>query len=541
MLFAASVNTTDSIGSKIRSGPSAEGSAEGNMTETAASAPSSKPHQALQGVPVGGEFKRQSVRGGAARVVAQGVSMALQLGTTLVLARILAPTDYGLQGMVLTLTAFLSLFKDAGLSVATIQRETLTHEQISTLFWINLGLGTFLALVVAAAAPLLAAFYKEPRLLWLTVASASIFLFDSLSIQHKALLDRSMRFTTSVKIDILSATIGSVVAVGMAVLGCGYWSLICQNISLPIVGTAATWIAMPWLPGRPRRTPELRSMVRFGGTVTLNSFVVYLAYNTEKILLGRFWGSAALGLYSRAYQLANLPVQQLTGSVGGVAFAALSRIQGDAQRLRRSYLKFHSLIVSLTVPVVIGCALFADEIVRAVLGPKWMGAAVILRLLSPTVLVFALINPLSWFLRATGRVVRSLKIALVICPTVILGVVVGLRHGPSGVALGYSIAMVVLAAPLVAWVIHGTVITTRDYWDCIRRPVVAGTIAGAAGWIIKWVLHDALGPLPLLVLGLTISFAVYAGLLLFVMGQRDMYVDLLTHLFPRKRALPTES
>lgn len=511
-----------------------EESTEATKAETTSSRQSDQSQQTLPDVPASGDFKRQSVRGGAATIAAQGFGTVLQVGTTLVLARILAPTDYGLQSMVFTLTAFLSLFKDAGLSAATVQRETLTYEQISTLFWINFGLGTFMALVVAAAAPLLAAFYKEPRLLWLTVASSSIFLFDSVSVQHKALLDRSMRFTTSMKIGILSSTVGTVVAIGMALLGFGYWALICQNISLPIVNTIGTWVAMPWWPGKPRWTKELRSMVRFGGTVTVNSFVVYVAYNTEKILLGRFWGPASLGLYSRAYQLANLPVQQLTGSVGGVAIAALSRMQGELQRLRRSYLKAHSLIVSLTVPVVIGCALFADEIVQVVLGPKWIGAAVILRLLSPTVLVLALINPLSWFLRATGRVVRSLKIALVIAPTVILGVVAGLHYGPPGVALGYSIAMVVLAAPLVAWVKHGTGITTHDYWDCIWRPLLAGSIAGAAGWLFKLLSRGVLAPLPMLILELTISFGVYACLLLFVMKQKDTYVDLLSQLFPRK-------
>jgi PST family polysaccharide transporter len=509
-------------------------------SETAVSRQRSQDLQGLLGVPSSTEFKGRSVRGGAATVLGQGVSMALQIGTTFVLARLLSPTDYGLQGMVLTLTAFFSLFRDAGLSTATVQRETLTREQISTLFWINLALGAFLTVLVAASAPFLASFYKDPRLLWLTVASASIFLFNSLSVQHKALLDRGMRFSTGVKIDILSATIGSAIAIGMAATGCGYWSLICQNISLPIVSTAATWIAVPWLPGRPRWTPELRSMVRFGGTVTLNSFVVYIAYNTEKILLGRYWGAAPLGLYNRAYQLANLPVQQLTGSIGSVAFPVLSRMQGDAQRLRRSYLKSHSVVVSLTVPVVIGCTLFADEIVRVLLGPKWIGAAVILRLLSPTVLVFALINPLSWFLRATGRVGRSLKIALVIAPTVILGVVAGLRYGPPGVAFGYSTAVVVLAAPLVAWVKHGTGITTRDYWDCIKRPLIAGGIGGATGWFFKLAFHNVLGSVPLLGFGLAISFGVYVCLLLFVMQQRSLYADLLNHLFRRNRTLPVE-
>ena len=162
-----------------------------------------------------------------------------------------------------------------------------------------------------AFAPLLAAFYKEPRLLWLTVASATIFFFNSLAIQHRALLDRSMQFATSAKIDILCSVLGTAVAVVMAILKFGYWALILQNIALPVVVAVAVWIAMPWRPGRPRWTAEMRSMVNFGGTVTLNGIVVYIAYNTEKVLLGRYWGAGPLGIYGRAYQLATLPVQQL--------------------------------------------------------------------------------------------------------------------------------------------------------------------------------------------------------------------------------------
>jgi O-antigen/teichoic acid export membrane protein len=501
----------------------------------------SEAERVLSGKTTTGELKGKSVRGGAATVLGQGVGMALQIGTTFILARLLSPTDYGLQSMVLTLTAFFSLFKDAGLSVATVQRETVTPEHISTLFWINLGLGAVLTILVAACAPFLAAFYKDPRLLWLTVASASIFLFNSLSVQHKALLDRAMRFSTGVKIDIWTATIGSVIAIGMAALGCGYWSLICQNISLAIIGTVATWIAMPWLPGRPRWTAELRSMVRFGGTVTLNGFVVYVAYNTEKILLGRFWGAAPLGIYTRAYQLATLPVQQLIGAVHMVAFSVLSRMQSEIQRLQRAYLKSLSLIVSLTIPVVISTALFSDEIVLLMLGRKWMGAAVVLRLLSPTVLVFALINPFSWFLRATGRVGRSLKIAFLICPVVVLGILMGLHRGPAGVAVGYSGAMVLLFVPVVAWAIYDTGITARDYWDAIKRPLISGILGGATGWLVKIGFHSALPPLAMLIFGLAVSFVVYAGALLFVMGQKEVFVDLLSHLFHRNRALPAES
>lgn len=485
-------------------------------------------------VPATSEFKRKSARGGAAAILAQVAAMALQLGTTFILARLLSPTDYGLQAMVLTLTAFFSLFRDAGLSLAVVQRENLTHEQISTLFWINVGLGTFLMVVVAAAGPFLVAFYKEPRLLWLTIASASTFFFSSLCVQHRALLDRAMRFTTSAKIDVLTCVIGSVVAISMAALGCGYWSLICQNISIPVASMIALWIAMPWAPGRPRWAPELRPLIRFGGTITLNSVIVYLAYNTEKILLGRSWGAAPLGIYTRAYQLATLPVQQLIAAAYGIAFSVLSRMQGDPVRLRRSYLKSQSVIVSMTIPVVIGSAFFAKEIVLVVLGAKWLQVTTVLRLLAPTVLVFALVNPFSWLLQSTGRAGRSLWIAILIAPVVVLGILFGLHGGPNGVAMGYSAAMLVLLVPIVVWAKHGTGISTGDYVRSVVRPIVAGLMGGAAGWVAQFLLRGTIKPVPLLTLELALFCLVYGGILAFVMKQKDFYLDLARQMLRQR-------
>ena len=136
----------------------------------------------------------------------------------------------------------------------------------------------------------------------------------------------------------------------------------------------------------------------------LNSLLVFLAWNTDNILLGRFWGADALGLYGRAYQLATLPVQQLTGALGGVALSGFSGIQDDPDRLAKSFLRAYSLLVSLTIPIAISCPLFAEEIIGVVLGAKWMEVAPIFRLLAPTALVFALANPLSWLVMSTGRI-----------------------------------------------------------------------------------------------------------------------------------------
>ena len=155
------------------------------------------------------DLKRKSVVGGVAAVSAQGAKFVVQTATMMVLARLLSPEDFGLQGMVIVVTGFLGLFRDAGLGMATIQRHEVTHEQTSTLFWINVAVGAILATLCAALAPLVVAFYHEPRLYWVVVVSGLAFLFNGLAAQHSALLQRAMRFVTQAKIDVLSLAVSS--------------------------------------------------------------------------------------------------------------------------------------------------------------------------------------------------------------------------------------------------------------------------------------------------------------------------------------------
>jgi PST family polysaccharide transporter len=482
------------------------------------------------------DLKRMSVRGGFATLSAQVLRFVIQTATTIVLARLLSPQDFGLQGMVVAVTGFLGLFQDAGLEMATVQRLEVTHEQTSTLFWVNVALGAILATLCAALAPLLVAFYHEPRLYWVAVISGATFVFAGLAAQHGALLKRGMRFVTQAKIGLVSLMVGSATGIVMALLGCHYWSLVGMAIATSIVGTASVWLAVPWVPGPPRRKSGVRSMLHFGGLATCNSFVVFLAWNAEKILLGRFWGADALGLYGRAYQLVTWPVQQLNVSITGVAFPALSRIQHDAERFAKSFLKGYNLLISLTIPITITCALFAEEIVVVVLGAKWMAAAPIFRLLAPVAMVFAVANPLSWLVSSTGRMGRALSISTAVTPLVILGIVLGLGHGPKGVALGYSSAMTLVLIPIAAWSKLGTGITWLDLWGATRAPFLSGLLAGAGGLLLKLTLGGRLPLIPYLLLGVGFVLGIYAWILLIVMKQKHGYLDLLSHLLPRLQA-----
>jgi O-antigen/teichoic acid export membrane protein len=473
------------------------------------------------------DLKARTIRGGVVRICALAAGTFLRVASMMILARLLEPRDFGLIGMATAFTGVLYLFRDFGLSTATVQRATVTEEQTSTLFWINFLLGAILTVTVALLAPLVGTFYHEPRLLWVTRLVATGFLFNGAGVQHSALLQREMRFTALAVIDILSLIVSTAIAIGAALAGYGYWALVAMTISLPLTGTVGLWLATSWVPGMPHRQIGIRKIMRFGSTVTVTSLVLYLAFNLDKVLLGRFWGSEVIGIYGRAYQLIRIPTDSLNTTVGEVAFSALSRVQGDPGRLKAYFLRGYSLVLALTLPITVACGLFADDLVAVLLGPKWKAAAQIFRLLAPTILVFAISNPLGWLLTSLGMVGRGLKIALVLAPLMIAGYAFGLSAGAKGVALAYSATMLLWIVPIVAWAVEGTGISFRDIVRVVIRPLAS--IAGAAGvtFAAQLFYGHMLAVLPRLVLESAVLLAIYFALLLFVAGQKTLFLDLI--------------
>jgi PST family polysaccharide transporter len=475
-------------------------------------------------------LKQKVIRGGLARLCAQAANFVVRIVSLMILARLLGPKEFGLVGMVTAFTCVLDLFRDFGLSAAAVQRTTVTEEQISTLFWINVLAGALLGLLALAMGPAIAAFYHEPRLFGVTAVLALAFLFNAAGVQHSALLQRQMRFTALAVISTVGLILGTAIAIGGAKAGYGYWALVAMAVVSPLTTTAGLWLATGWVPGMPRRRVGIRSMMRFGGTVTLNGLVVYVACNFDKVLLGRFWGAAAIGIYGRAYQLINVPTANLNSAAGEVAFAGLSRVQDDPSRLKSYFLKGYSLVLALTLPITIACLLFAEDVILVLLGPTWKAAGPIFRLLAPTILVFAVVNPLAWLLTSVGRVGRLLKMDLVITPIMIAGYVLGLPYGPRGVAFAYSTVMTLWVFPSVIWALHGTVVSSRDYLLALSRPLASSIAAGAVAFGFRFFYGQGLSVLPRLVLECTVLLATFSAMLLFVTGQKSFYLDLLRGL-----------
>ncbi|HWP25678.1 MAG TPA: lipopolysaccharide biosynthesis protein [Xanthobacteraceae bacterium] len=471
------------------------------------------------------DIKSKALRSGLAKLFGQAANSVLRVGFLVVLARLLDPGDFGLVAMVTVVTTFLERNATIGLSSGAIQRADVTSQQNSTLFWINLFVGLFLAVVCVAIAPVLVAFYHEPRLLWVTVAMGAVFVFGSAGVQHNVLLQRELRYGTLTLIEVFSQLASFLVGTGLALAGYGYWALVAAAIALPAMTTACLYFVTGWKPGKPRWDTGVRSMLGFGGTITLNGLVIYVAYNLDKVLIGRAWGTEALGLYTAATQLINFPTAQLHVAIGGVALSALSRLQHDVTRHANYFLKAYTLIVSATLPLTIFTAVFTEDLVLAVLGSKWVSVVPICRLLSPTILTVGVISPFAWFLFSIGNQMRSLHIAFVIAALTITSYFIGLPYGPEGVALAYSSAMMIWLVPHIFWCTRGTPLSVWEVLRIAGRPLISTGAAVAVAYAVQSNIGGLPSPIIRLLLEGSIMVAVYSMLLL-VMGQKDFYLDL---------------
>ena len=410
-------------------------------------------------IPDGGtkDLGRRTVRGGAVVFGSMVLQKAVGLGILATLARLLTPEDYGLLGMVFALTAFLQVFADLGLSMATVQKAEVTRSQVSTLFWVNVGFGALLAGVAAASAPAIAWFYREPELLRITLWLSLGFAVGALGTQHTALLVRRMRFGRLAACDVAGLLAGGGVGIWMALRGYGVYALVGQTLAHVGGRTATAWIVAGWVPGLPVRRSGVREMLRFGGYLTGFNILNYFARNMDKVLLGRFWGPAATGLYTRAYALMILPIQAISAPMGRVMIPALSKLQDDRERYAAAHLRAMRILALISFPVAGGMAVMSEEVVAIVFGQKWMAAVPIFRVLCVSGMFQAWGNSRGWLYTSSGKTRNMFLCGAIISLLVVAGLLPCIWYGPMGAAVGYAAVTILFAMPGGWWYVTRSV------------------------------------------------------------------------------------
>jgi O-antigen/teichoic acid export membrane protein len=393
----------------------------------------------------------RTARGGVVTIASHGLKFALSIVATAILARLLTPQDYGLIGMVAVFTGFVTLFKDLGLSLATVQRAEISYDQISTLFWVNVTISAAVTLFMILLAPLIGWFYGEPRLILITIVTAIGFVFGGLAVQHEALLKRQMRFYALSVIAFTSMMIGYIVGIFFAWRGARYWSLVFSQLALLASNSLGVWLVCRWRPGRPKRNTGVRSMLSFGGNVTGYALINYISKNCDNLIVGRAFGAQLLGLYSKATQLLSLPTDQINEPLATVTIPALSRLADSPERYRQAYLRIMEKVIMVTMPAVMLMLATSDWLVLIILGPQWGYTAKIFIFMG----VAGLFQPVAatggWLLVSQGRVKDMLRWAMINAPISVLSLLAGLPWGAVGVAASFSLGRILIANPLLYW------------------------------------------------------------------------------------------
>jgi PST family polysaccharide transporter len=485
----------------------------------------------------------RAARGGAVAITSQGLKFIVTLAATSVMARLLTPQDYGLIGMVAVVTGFVSMYKDIGLAAATIQKPEITAEQISTLFWVNLFLSLAITLLTSAIAPLVAWFYGEPRLTWITIVTSFGFLISGLAVQHEALLRRQMRYLPLAAISLASVVAGYIVGIMMAWRGFSYWALVASQLAVAFTSTTLIVAVCQWIPGLPRRDTGARSMIRFGGHLTGFTTINYFSRNLDNLLIGRFWGAQQLGLYSRAYQLMTLPMDQINEPLTSVAVPALSRLTDSPESYRRAYLRMLEKVALLTMPCVVLMIVTADWIVNVILGSQWEGAIKIFVVLGATAIFQPIANTTGWLLISQGRTNHMFQWGLMSGPIIMGSIVIGLPWGALGVAASYAITRILIVDPLLYWFVgRSGPVRTMDFYKTMAPFAIASGCALLMALAFRRFVSLNSGAL-----SVSISFVITVAVTFLVLalipsGRRALYdVKNSLQLLAGNRRLATDS
>ena len=455
------------------------------------------------------DIRRDALRGLSWTGVSAFLQRAGQFGFTVVLARLIAPHAWGLFAIMTVFTGFLSLFVDFGFASAIIQREDIEERHLNSAFWLNIAMGTVLMLVTIAMAPVLAAFYSQPRLLPLTIIFAPAFLLGSLVGIQAAVLRRKMAFRKFSVIDNLTFFGSNLIAVAMALSGLGVWSFVGLTIGSASIRSVLLWTTSDWRPTGPPDRQSVRELWGFSSNLTAFNALAYLEGNTDNLLIGRFIGVTPLGYYSRAYSLMSIPVDLVNLVTTRVMYPVMSRLQDDRERIKRIYLTALGMISLVTFPAVVGLFVLSAPFILTVYGPRWSPSIPLVRILCVASVIQTLTVTTQWIFSSQGRVDWLFRWGLVSATTVMIAFVIGLPWGVRGISVAYSVWCIVMMVPL--FIVAGRLIDLR-FREVARACLgvsVAAAVMGLLVWLTQRALPASLGHGIHLLVGITSGFVFY--------------------------------
>lgn len=424
------------------------------------------------------DAKRTSISGSSFTLLARFCSTGIQLLSVAILSRLLTPEEHGVIGILWVFVGFISVFKDFGLSAATIQSPNLTEQQQSNLFWVNFGISALTALTLCCCAPLIAFFYEDPSLTGPVLVAAIPIVLAGLSAQFDARLVKNHEFVKKAVLETSGALVILVSTVAFAWIGFSYWSILFGQIVGLIFNLLALIYCSGFVPRFYDRKVSVKKYLSFGFKMTGFEVVNFFGRNADNFLIGLYFGKNTLGIYTRGYTLATFPIKVIEQPVRAVAFPVLSRLNEYPDNFSKYCFQLAHWVGILSCPIFVLLYFQSKNIIRVALGPQWLEVEFILQLLAIGCFFHPLISIRSLVLLSQGQAGRFSFQGIVVCILFICSFLVGIPFGPLGMSFSYAIVNCLMFLPLTYWLSGNTHFSFKAFCQAIHAPLICSITAG---------------------------------------------------------------
>jgi len=435
-------------------------------------------------------------------IAGQGITFVVGI----ILARLLSPREFGLIGMIIVFISISESFIDSGFKNALIRKKDCTQTDFSTVFFFNLAVGIAFFCILFFSAPAISNFFNEPELKLIVQVLGIVLVIDSLTIIQTTRLTKRIDFKLQAKISLIASLGSGLIAITMAYMGFGVWSLVAQSISKQIFNSFFLWLWNRWKPSMVFSSQSFRELFGFGSKLLVSGLIDTIYRNIYYLVIGKFFSAQDLGYYTRATQFKDLPARNLNKIISRVTYPVLASIQDDIPRLKSNYKKLIRGIMFLTFTLILGMAAVAEPMILTLIGEKWKPAIIYLQLLCFPGMMYPLHALNLNMLQVQGRSDLFLRLEVIkkimAVPTIIAGVFFGIKimivgmmvnsliayylnSYWSGKKIGYSLKEQVkdimpsfILALSMASIVYflGIILTFSPVWELVIQTIVGGII-----------------------------------------------------------------
>ena len=467
------------------------------------------------------ELKEKTVKGVMWSSIDRFSTQGIQFVFSILIARLLLPEDYGVVAMLNIFLAVSQTFIDSGFGAALIRKSDRTEIDFSTVFYFNIAVGVLFYVLLWIASPFIAAFYGIPLLEDITKVVALNLVFNSLSGVQNAKLSIAIDFKTRAKISLTGALLTGAVGLWMAYSGFGVWALVAQSVFGSLLNTVLLYWLVRWRPQWAFSWKSFREMFSFGSKLLASGLLDTAYRNVYTLVIGKFFSSSTLGLYSRADGLAQYPSSNITSVLQSVTFPVLCSIQNEPERLANAYKRFLRLSAFVVFPLMVGLAAVADPLIRLVLTDKWEGSIYLLQILCFCLMWYPIHAINLNLLQVKGRsdfflkveIIKKIQGVVILCITVPLGIV-AMCYGSVVSSLLSLIYNTYYTKRLIG---YGYVAQMKDLLHILLHSLVMG--------VGVWFVTQALDSL-----WMQLTVGIIAGMAYYVIGAKLMRFDELNEL-----------